>query len=755
MRGRNGGMVSRTNNFLLGNGERLTSRVHVPAGGGDKNPPYSFGRAQRRLSTKLREAVVALDAIPSDAAPKDEVVAVVTMHPRYISKSDFPQELLSAVGLRPIGSRSQTITPESWGIKNHPKTAVTEQLFVAGKRSTFRKWAGDLQRWTPNTRGAQQISQFEDVAAFASKDKLRSIPPEHGRRGVLEIVLHNAGDREIVDAFVEYARRHNARPITDHRRDVKGLTFIPVEADFQRAEELARFSFVRVARPLPSLRLRPTLMRSVTPGAVKLPSSGPIDRSFRAVVFDGGMPDPAVTALNRWVNYVEPAGIGPAVPSLQDHGLAVTAAFLFGPVSPSGDLAVPPCAVDHVRVIDAHTTPGPDLEYVEVLDRIVGYLDSHPDHYQFMNISLGPNIPVSDDEITAWTASLDDRLAGGRAVATFAVGNDGERDAAAGLNRLQPPADAVNGLAVGAADATGARWTRPGYSCVGPGRSPGYVKPDGVAFGGSDGEPFITLGAQDGLVRIGSQGTSLASPYALRSAVAVRAQLGAPLSPLAIRSLLIHRADPGAHSRREVGWGRFESDPDRLITCEDDEALVVYQGTLPVGEHLRAAIPLPATGLRGMVHLTATLVIAPEIDPEYPGAYTRSGLEVAFRPNSKRYAKHEDGKRSAHPKTRSFFSAGNLCEDVETMLSDEAYKWEPCLRNSQQFRATTLHQPCFDIYYHHRQSATKATLPQPIPYAFVVSIRAPRIEDLYNRVVRSYANILVPLRPRLRIPVRT
>lgn len=745
--------MPRENNFLLGNGERLTSRVHVPTGGGEKNPPYTFERAQRRLITKLREAVVAFDSVPSDAAPKDEVVAVLTLHPRYIAKSDFPQELLSEVGLRPIGSRSQIVKPDSWGIKKHPKTAVTEQFFVAAKKTTFRKWAADIPRWTPNVRGANQISQFEDVAPFTARDKLRNFPSDRGHHGVLEVVLHNAGDREIVDAFLDYARRHNSRPIADRRRDVKGLTFIPVEADFDTAEELARFAFVRVARPLPALRLRPTLTRSVGTTPVKLPSSGPLDTSFRAVIFDGGLPDRAVTALNQWVNYVEPGGIGPAVPNLQDHGLAVTAALLFGPVS-SKDLPTPACGVDHVRVIDAHTSPGPEMAYVDVLDRIISHLDSHQDAYHFMNISLGPNTPLNDDEVTVWTASLDDRLANGRAVATFAVGNDGELDADAGLNRLQPPADAVNGIAVGAADKAGTAWLRAVYSCVGPGRSPGYVKPDGLAFGGSDAEPFITLGAQHDLIPVATQGTSFAAPFALRSAVATRAQLGTQLSPLALRALMIHRADPGDHPRSDVGWGRFESDPTRLITCEDTEALVVYQGILPVSEHLRAAIPLPRTGLRGMVQLSATLVIAPEVDPEHPGAYTRSGLEVAFRPNSTRYAEYEDGRRSTHPQTRSFFSAGNFSKAAETVLSDEAYKWEPCLRNSQRFRASTLNNPCFDIYYHHRQSATRATLPQPIPYAFVISIHAPHVGDLYNRVVRSYSNILVPLRPRLRIRIK-
>ena len=104
----------------------------------------------------------------------------------------------------------------------------------------------------PSTRGAQELSHFEDVAAFEPKEKLRNIPSEHGQHGVLEIVLHNAGDREIVDAFLDYARRHNARPMADRRRDVKGLTFLPVEADFDRAQELARL-FIRPSRSAPAV----------------------------------------------------------------------------------------------------------------------------------------------------------------------------------------------------------------------------------------------------------------------------------------------------------------------------------------------------------------------------------------------------------------------------------------------------------------------------------------------------------------------
>ena len=72
-----------------------------------------------------------------------------------------------------------------------------------------------------------------------------------------------------------------------------------------------------------------------------------------------------------------------------------------------------------------------------------------------------------------------------------------------------------------------------------------------------------------------------------------------------------------------------------------------------------------------------------------------------------------------------------------------------------QLKAASLSNPCFDIYYHHRENGTAATDPSPIPYALVVSLKAPNVPDLYNQVVRNYANILMPLRPSIQLQVRT
>jgi hypothetical protein len=398
-----------------------------------------------------------------------------------------------------------------------------------------------------------------------------------------------------------------------------------------------------------------------------------------------------------------------------------------------------------VRVLD--TSSGSSvLEYLDVLDRILIFIDSRGDDYDFINISLGPDAACMDDEVSLWTAALDERFAHPAILATVAAGNDGELGEDLGLNRVQPPADGVNVLAIGAADSRGGDWNRALYSCVGPGRTPGIVKPDGLAFGGSDRDPFMVLSSSAIPRAIGTEGTSFAAPSALRSGVSVRVQLGNELNALAIRALLIHRADCRAYSRRDVGWGLFTTDFGELITCEDDEALVVFQGMLPVGHSLRAPIPLPPDLLRGKVRI---------VDPEHPGAYTQSGVEVAFRPHSAKYRTYSNGKVSKHPKTSPFFSETNMYSAAEYELRGDGQKWEPCLRSTKTFRGSSLQEPCFDIEYQHRHGVHAAAAPQKIPYALVVSFRADRVPDLYNRVVRTYQNILVPLKPRLRIELST
>ena len=744
--------MARQNNFLLGFGEKLTGRVEVPAGGGPKNAPYTFARAVRRVTERLDATNLFFSSLEPEVAPNDEVVASITLHPRYVSKSDYPRDLLAAQGLRTIGSRSKLVTPEAWGVTKHPEAAYSEELFVAGKRSDFTAWRARLPQISERTSWADELQQVEDLAPFEASDMLKGFGDDLDRTGLLEVVLHNSGRHEIVEQFLIYVSSLGMEAEVRYRRDIRGLTFVPVRTDFRRAEQLARFTFLRAVRPMPTIRpLVPGITRSSVGPPQPLPKQDAIDPTVTSVIFDGGLDATAAPALSRWVRYVEPIGIGNAVPDLTAHGLGVTSAFLFGSIDSGAGIPTPICNVDHVRVLDEQTGGKGEYMYLDALDRIVTHLHNNP-HYEFANFSVGPSLAADDNDITEWTAALDEFLVSGRTLATVAVGNTGDVASASSDNRIQPPSDGVNVLAVGACNSQGVTWTRAPYSSIGPGRSPGYVKPDGLSFGGVLSEPFIMLGPSLGLVQ--DAGTSFASPNTMRAAAAVKAHAGAALSPLAIRALLIHRANDGGMDRRSVGWGRFEPDLLNLVTCDDDESLTVYQGTLPVGMHLRANIPMPDQALQGKVTLTATLLIAPEVAPDPPSTYTRSGVEVAFRPHADVFNTYPDGSVSTHPKSRSFFSATNLYGSVEAQARASHYKWEPCVKHSETMLASSLRDPCFDIYYHHRESGHASALPQPVPYGLVVSIKAPRVPDLYNKTVRAYANILVPLRPQVQITVR-
>ncbi|HEX4951766.1 MAG TPA: S8 family peptidase [Thermoanaerobaculia bacterium] len=740
--------MARRNNYLLGKGERLTAPVEVPSGGAPKNPPYTFASAKRRLSKKLSETVNAMSSLPAAACPRDEAVAILTLHPRYIAKSDFPRDLLEQVGVRAVGSRLRMIEPEQWGTTKHPPQAMGQDIFVAGPRANFRRWTTELPTWSESTRGADKLAQVEDIRPFAAGDKVRRMPTDRARH-VFEVVLHNGGDEEILRAFERYALRLGAEPLMERRRDVKGLSFVPVTSTAPGIIDLATFAFVRVTRSMPTLRpLVPSILRKTIGPRVSLPEGGPLDPSSRVLIFDGGLP--RLPDLSNWVSLIEPENIGPSVPALEEHGLAVTSAFLFGSMQPPDDPGQPLCHVDHVRVLDASTGMN-DLEYVDVLDRILEVLQQDEGEHEFVNISLGPDVACLDDEVSLWTAALDEHLVEPARLVTVAAGNDGELDSDLGLNRIQPPADGVNVLSVGAATSREDDWQRAAYSCTGPGRTPGIVKPDGVSFGGSDDEPFMVLGASSAPRAVGVKGTSFSAPYALRAGVSVRVQLGNELNPLAVRALLVHQADCRDSCRREVGWGRFPDNFGDLITCNDNEVLVVYQGSLPVGQSLRAPFPLPKEALQGMVTLQATLLIAPRVDPEHPGAYTQSGVEVSFRPHSDKYRHYADGRTSAHPTTAPFFSERNMYSAAEYELREDGQKWEPCLKSSKAVRASSLKDPCFDIAYQHRQGLQAAAEPEELPYALVIGLRANKVPDLYNRVVRAYPSILVPLRPRLRI----
>ena len=112
------------------------------------------------------------------------------------------------------------------------------------------------------------------------------------------------------------------------------------------------------------------------------------------------------------------------------------------------------------EVLDKDAETEDPLELYRTLGFVEEVLLSR--QYQFINLSLGPDLPIEDTDVHAWTSVIDDLLSDGDTLMTVAVGNNGEMDRAVGNARVQVPSDCVNALAVGA------RRTRP--MRIGPGR---------------------------------------------------------------------------------------------------------------------------------------------------------------------------------------------------------------------------------------------------------------------------------------------
>jgi hypothetical protein len=737
-------------NFFLGFGERLTQPVFINSGGQNKQNPYSHDEAISRLTPRVRTLTEYFSQLPDLACPTGAAVGIFVMHPEWIAKSYFPRSLLGEYGLQAIGSKPAEVQPKSWTRSTAPVASPTTQIFVSGQKREFSRLLTSLEN--SSIRSTDDITHIEDIRAPRVSDRLRSINLEDSPSSeelTYEIALHAAVGSEqdsIIRGFTEYGASLGAEVLEARRINAGGLCFMPVRATSSQIAQLAQYSFLRVARPMPSLRTLHPVERAIPLPLTEpclLPEEGAVDPQLRVAVFDGGIEED--NPLSKWVQAHEVANIGPRVADALAHGFHVTSALLFGPLEPGMPADTPYAMVDHFRVLDSNSEEDP-YELYDVLQRILSVLQQSK--YEFVNLSLGPYIPIEDDEVHAWTAVLDEYLSDGQTLASIAVGNTGHLDQDSGNSRVQVPSDCVNALSVGAASSVGGDWSRSNYSSLGPGRSPGLIKPDVLAFGGSNREMFHVFSPDSAPKTVGIKGTSFASPSALRLALGVRAHFGDRISPLALKALLIHSAKNKGMDSSEVGWGRVPYGIEDIVTCDPGVVRIIYQGKLDPAKYLRAPIPLPREyELQGTVNLSATFCFSSPVDPQDPSNYTRAGLDIIFRPHSEKF--QDD---SPIPKRDWFFQASQYWGESE--LRRDAHKWETTLHRERNKRGKSLKEPAFDIHYNARSGGGVASGAERIPYALVVTVKSEKTPDLYDEVVRSYAGYLEAMQPVIDLPIQ-
>lgn len=743
-------------NLLIGQGERLIHDGTWATGGSKKPEPYTLEQ-QRSLFMPV------LDGLVDDArrrssrlAPRGEVAAKLTIHPQFLAKSYFPSGLLKSTGLRLIGSRGIDLVPRKMSRDVQPVELPTAALIVAGTVREFSKAAELLQSAKLSSSMQEQFNRLERIEPFQPADRKKGLDLANFD-GWAETVLHASfSERDVVRAFIELVSGLGADAPLDRARTIGGLTFLPLRISAATAPEFIRevedFTHLRAIRNMPVISEDPVNADSAMARSLELapalPQGPAIDDGFHAVIFDGGF----TSGLLPWVKASDAPGV-PHPASNLSHGEAVTSAFLFGSMENVVGAVPPPyCSVDHVRVLPSTAN---DMHVRDVIDRIIGTLQKARDEgspYALANLSLGPRMPVVDDDPHEWTVRLDDFLSLGDLFMTVAVGNDGSHGQ--DLGRVQPPADAVNVFAVGASDGSHEKAGRAPYSCLGPGRSPGLVKPDAVAFGGVKGTPLRLLNPATGMIGA-HYGTSYSAPLALRLAAGVKATIAQDIQPIMLHALLVSRTmfNSRRHDQTEMGWGILPATVEEILLSDPDEVVIMYQGLIAKGQPLRAAIPLPS-GLTTdqKVQIGATFAYRAPIDPAHPVNYTRAGLEVRYQP---------DGINS-----KPFFSKTEY--DTEQTLRGDALKWETCRHRQKSTGLEKLTDPSFVIRYQGREEGsgdpdalkdpiTGQLLPahqQPsaLPFALVVRIKVPGVVDLAEHVLQQFQVLTeVPLKAEIQV----
>ncbi len=768
--------------LILANGEKYAESIKKNGGGGPKEMPRSYDEARTLVKSDLSRAIETIRRLPKAKRLGDESVLCLRLHPDMVAKTYDPKGIFGKVrDLENVGSRSYRVSPEKVAqtkrIRKQLEAKIQETtgriVFVRSNDQGFMRLiaALDSPERSLSKDFREDIQRIEHFDFLSVEERLFGFA-SGWREGRVEIVLHpsrRSADEQthfLKNLFTEeHVNWEKTRVAPYH----DGPLFVSCRLSFETLRSIAEANPLRTAHPLVFDGL--TDLRS----SPSLPAPHPPQNDSRSTikvgVFDGGI-DVNHPALSGFVE--EDGGLSIGTPPDAEsiaHGTAVAGAVLYGPLNPyrsSDSLPIPQVSVVSIRALP--TSSKTDADLYESIDIIEAAVPARQDIKVF-NLSFGPRGPIYDDSISRFTYALDSLAAAQKVVFFVAVGNDG--DAGPGWNRIQAPSDLVNGFGVGAYSEVNGTPVHASYSCRGPGRECGKIKPDLAAFGGCERNPIHLLSTTPGM-RVTSRGTSFASPIA--AAVGARASESFDRgSALLSRALLIHTAQHPDNLPDDLfGHGFVQTNLDDLLRCDEREVTVVYQGAILPTKMIKLPVLLPpGVNVSGKVRITWTVAALPRVTPNHPWDYTSSCLEDTFYPNARKF-RFQNPSKTGKPKSRTLHELDDAQEIADltskgwekallpTSKSGNQYKaeverramdckWEPVVRRSQQSFAASLNEPFLVLHCIPRNGACERT-----DYAAVITISAPAFDgDLYDAVLRRYTALQqIRLRSEAELRVR-
>lgn len=744
---------------LLVNGEALRQSIDRPGGGGggEKYRPYTVEENAARLISQLADLRPAASAVPAERQG-DSLIVEARLHPQFLAASYFPTRLLDSIGATPVGTRvGRTESRASDGTTAADQP--TKSLYLAMDPSGLDNLQDLLQHpYGPRSSGKmrEDIQTLDrlDLNVAQVTDLLVDQPP------IWEAVLHGRVDRlgrivpassDAIGRWTRFVEELGGRVETDWIRQTDSLTFAPVRIDPDRLAETQGFNGLRAIHALPVLRdlpdAEPLDDAFVVERVRGLPPSS--DTPLRVAVFDGGIDE----GQPVWADRVRSLSVGNLAGNLaaQRHGAVVTSALLYGHI---GGASLPePADIDvHHFAAVPQAQPSTDLQMYWLLDAIERQVKA--DAYDVVVVCVAPRQVVDDDHVDRWTSTLDKLAHEHDVLFVVAAGNNGEQPENLGLNRILVPADAANVLSVGASSDHGPKSLRAAYSAIGPGRPVAQVRPTGVAFGGTDQQPFMATD-NDG-AKLAFKGTSCAAPLVVHGLADLSARVGRDLlNSVTMRAFAIHFAQPchRTETLNTVGYGHFRDGYDIVDNCPPNQAHVLYRGTIDRDEFIPLAIPMPHD-IPGRVRLRYTLATSTRVAETDPLDYTQAGLEIAFRPHSRKFAFTKGKQRRIVNVQEDDALAAQLMRDgytpsgepvtlsldkrpkVEAALRAEG-KWDSVRRLDREFRKEGgLHEPRVELTYLARENGVllSAADSPTVNWALLVSLEAQPEVALYESV---------------------
>jgi len=742
-----------------------------------KHHPQSVREACRVLSPQA-DSLLATARTIEPSLRGNRVVFEATMLPNYLAGMYHPTDLINDLDIRSLGSR--TSRRDLVTSKRTTPDVLTKTLILAASPVSLESLAAELRIGRRNPQRAvhgERLRQFDSLRLPSTAGLIRLPNGADEDRiwpNVWEVVLHPDPDSDgsaplsqrTYEKFVALVSDLGGEVLSDWRERVDGMTFVPVELDVEDVDGLAAFNPLRSVSPMPRISTGPpqVLRRYEAPAPLAAPADMVPTQRPTILVFDGGVDGPS-PYFDDYVNLFEATDQPPDADD-QAHGTAVTAAILYGDIDPGSQLRSPSVNVDHYRVVP---TDGEPTEMFELLDKITEIIEDLPPG-QIVNLSVGPGYAMVDDMVHLWTIKLDELAVRKNCLFIVAAGNNGDDDALLGLNRIQPPADMVNGISVGAC----ANRVRPGavverapYSAVGPGRAGARIQPTGVAFGGSHQERFLCL-AGDGRISYG-WGTSYAAPLVTHGIGELAAESDLERSATLMRALAIHCAQ-AAGPHQDLGWGTFSRDYSEVLDYPRNEVTVVSDVAVTRDGLHTLPIAFPSKPVPGKIALKCTVVVKAPTEPREALDYTKVGLTVTLRPHAGRKAMTDPitGKKriidivhdsatyrqllranwteSFHPESRGAAPASAL----ELTRRELGGKWETVLKIEDSMLAKTLYRPRLDLDLISREGGAITRNGHDVKVSVVTTLVARADVDLYGLVVQEFARLSV-LQARTRI----